>query len=72
MFYIYARNIINQWLEAADFRIVEQRYFAIYDGELWTMGGRLRPTREVGVAERHHLTAMMLTPTTNVDAYGLK
>jgi SAM-dependent methyltransferase len=56
---IYSRADIDAWLEQCRLQIVEQKYYRIFAGELWTMGGRETP-REVAVSERHHFTAIVL------------
>jgi len=41
-------------------RIVEQHYWKIFTGRLWTQGERLAPTREVSKHELHHFSTMIL------------
>ena len=56
---IYSRADVDAWLEQCGVEVIEQEYYRMFRGELWTMGGRDTP-RQVPVTERHHFTAVVL------------
>lgn len=41
-------------------QIIEQHYWQIFRGRLWTQGERLVPTREVSKHESHHFSTLVL------------
>jgi SAM-dependent methyltransferase len=57
---VYSRAEVTAWEDASGASIVDQEYYAVFSGELWTFGERLDPPRRVGVDEPHHLTALLL------------
>jgi len=56
---IYSRAEIEAWLEQGGLELVDQEYYRVFSGELWTMGQRETP-RRVSVTDRHHFTAIVL------------
>jgi hypothetical protein len=43
-----------------DLNWVEQKYYRVFTGELWTFGELLNPAEEVTVEGPHHFTAVAL------------
>lgn len=59
---VYSRRELKQWLDEG-FEIVQQEYYRIFTGDLWTLGERLRPPTQATSAEPHHLTCLLLRAT---------
>ena len=57
---VFSRDVINKWLSTTALRLVQQRYYRFFTGELWTLGHRLWPGQEVDSTEPHHLTGIVL------------
>jgi trans-aconitate methyltransferase len=57
---VYSRNEINQWLGDSSFKILEQEYYQIFTGELWTFGEVICPTLKTTNDRLHHLTCMLM------------
>ena len=57
---VYSRAEINQWLSDTSFEIIDQEYYKVFTGEMWTMGDRVTPCEQVSKAELHHLTCILL------------
>lgn len=57
---IYSRAEVEHWLKETGCELVEQQYWQLFSGDLWTVGEHVYPFREVGVADRHHLTCLLL------------
>jgi SAM-dependent methyltransferase len=56
---VYSRADLDAWLDTLRVELVEQEYYRMFRGELWTMGGRDLP-RPVSVTDHHHFTAVVL------------
>lgn len=56
---VYDRKTVDKWADSAGLRLIEQRYYRIFEGDLWAFGARLHPTPEVSVDETHHLTCLV-------------
>jgi SAM-dependent methyltransferase len=56
---VYSRADLDAWRHTHPLELVEQEYYRIFRGELWTMGPRERP-RQVSVTDHHHFTAVVL------------
>ena len=57
---VFSRQEVNQWLKENRGKIVEQEYYEVFKGSFWTFGGRISPPRKVSVADKHHLTLIMI------------
>jgi SAM-dependent methyltransferase len=57
---VYSRSEIDQWLSDSAFKILEQEYYQIFTGKLWTFGKVICPTVRVNKNELHHLTCLLL------------
>jgi SAM-dependent methyltransferase len=57
---IYSRAEVDAWLAASGCELVEQQYWQVFSGDLWTVGEQIYPFREVGVDDRHHLSCFLL------------
>jgi len=57
---VYSRNEINGWLESYPSKIVDQEYYQIFNGDLWSLGERMRPPQKVDIHVKHHLTCLLI------------
>lgn len=57
---IYSRKEVDEWINATSFKIIEQEYYKVFSGELWSFGERITPCIKVGSNEIHHLTCILL------------
>jgi len=57
---IYSRAEVERWLKETGCELVEQQYWQVFSGDLWTVGEHVYPFREVGVEDRHHLSCLLL------------
>jgi uncharacterized UPF0146 family protein len=57
---VYSRNEINSWLSSTSFQIIDQEYYKVFTGEMWTMGDRVSPCEQTSKSELHHLTCILL------------
>ena len=57
---VYSRREINNWLSDTSFEIIDQEYYKVFTGEMWTMGDRVTPCKKVSSSELHHLTCLLL------------
>jgi 2-polyprenyl-3-methyl-5-hydroxy-6-metoxy-1,4-benzoquinol methylase len=55
---VFSREEINSWLRECPGTIIEQEYYQIFSGDLWTFGERVCPIRKVSSSELHHLTCI--------------
>ena len=65
---VFSRQEVNSWLEKNQGKIVEQRYFEMFDGPLYLSGNRISPPREVSVTDSHHLTLLLIRRVGDNDA----
>ncbi len=56
---MYSRMQVNRWLQENKGRLVDQEWWQVFSGELWTFGEKLNPPRQVKPDERHQLTCML-------------
>ena len=61
---IYSRAEIDAWLAASGCELLEQQYWQVFSGDLWTVGEQIYPFRQVGVEDRHHLSCLLLRKPT--------
>jgi SAM-dependent methyltransferase len=57
---VYSRAEVDDWTAGGAAEVVEQEYYEVFTGELWTFGERVPRPRRVGAGGRHHLTALLL------------
>ena len=57
---VFSRHEVDGWLEQNGGRLVQQDFYQVFDGELWTFGSRTEPPLRVGRDDRHQLTALHL------------
>ena len=57
---VYSRQEINKWLSDTSFEIIDQEYYKVFTGEMWTMGDRVTPCKKASSSELHHLTCLLL------------
>lgn len=57
---VFSETEVEKWLERNSARIIEQEFYEIFEGELWTFGSRVYPPRQVGREERCHLTCILM------------
>jgi 2-polyprenyl-3-methyl-5-hydroxy-6-metoxy-1,4-benzoquinol methylase len=57
---VFSRAEVDSWLSENRAEMVAQEYYSVFDGELWTFGGRTYPPREVTAEDRHHLSCMVI------------
>ena len=57
---VYSRREIDEWQNATSFKIIEQEYYKVFSGDLWTIGERITPCTKVEKTELHHLTCILL------------
>jgi SAM-dependent methyltransferase len=55
----FSRHELDRWL-AAGAIVVEQEHWQFYDSDYWSVGARLPTPRQVGRADRHQLTCLLL------------
>jgi 2-polyprenyl-3-methyl-5-hydroxy-6-metoxy-1,4-benzoquinol methylase len=60
---VFSRQEVNLWLEENQGKIVEQQYFEMFQGPLWTFGGHISPPRKVSVTDKHDLTLILIQRT---------
>ena len=57
---VFSREEIVQWLEANRARIVQQEYWQVFTGALWTFGKRVVTPLRVGSDEKHQLSCVLM------------
>ena len=57
---IYSRNEVNEWLKDTSFEIIDQEYYQVFTGALWTLGERIAPCIKTSNIDLHHLTCILL------------
>lgn len=60
---VFSRKQIDGWLKENPGTIIEQEYYEIFSGNLWTFGERIYPPRKVKKEERCHLTCIVIQKT---------
>ncbi len=60
---IYSRKEIKNWLGLFKGKIIEQEYWKVFTGKLWTFGENIYPPEKVSKAELHHLTCLLIQKT---------
>ena len=57
---IFSRKNMNTWLADSSWEIVEQEYYEVFTGELWTFGEHIYPPKKVEQNEKSHLSCILL------------
>lgn len=57
---VFSQKEINEWLEENNIRIIEQEYYEVFSGDLWTFGKRIYPPRKAQKGEKSHLTCLLI------------
>ena len=57
---VYSREQIDAWFPADRATVVNQEYYRVFSGELWTFGERSRPLRRVSVDQTHQLSCLLV------------
>ena len=60
---VFSRKEIDAWLKENPGKIIEQEYYEVFSGALWTFGERIYPPRKVKKEERCHLTCVLIRKT---------
>ena len=56
---VYSRAQIDDWQGQNNLHILEQEYWRIFSGELWTFGEQIYPREQVSQGDPHHLTCLL-------------
>ena len=57
---VFSRKEINDWLSDTSFEIIDQEYYKVFTGAMWTIGERVIPCVQTTSSELHHLTCILL------------
>lgn len=57
---VFSQKKIDAWLEGNQGKIVDQEYYEVFSGMLWTFGERIYPPRKVKKREKCHLTCLII------------
>ncbi len=57
---VFSRKQIDAWLKENPGNIIEQEYYEVFSGALWTFGERIYPPRKVDKDQRCHLTCVLI------------
>lgn len=57
---VFSREQILQWVEMNGATIVDQEYWQVFTGPLWTFGQRIEKPVSVGPEEVHHLSCILM------------
>ena len=60
---VFSRAQIEDWLSDGRGRIVNQEYYEVFSGNLWTFGERVCPPRKVEKGQKSHLTCLLIQKT---------
>lgn len=61
---VYSREQVNHWVADNNAEIVNQEYYEVFTGELWTQGQSIYPLKKTTTGSRHHLTSILLRKKT--------
>ncbi len=62
---VYSRAEVTHWLNDNHAEIVDQEYYEVFTGELWTMGESIYPLKPTTADKKHHLTCLLLKKKLN-------
>jgi SAM-dependent methyltransferase len=57
---VYSREQLDNWVNDNDAEIVDQEYYEVFTGELWTFGQSIYPIKKTTKESKHHLTCILL------------
>jgi len=60
---VFSRSQLDAWLNENPGKIIEQKYYQIFNGDFWTFGERIYPPLEVKKQEKCHLTCVVIQKT---------
>jgi len=60
---VFSRRQLDDWLTENPGTVIEQKYYEVFTGDLWTFGKRIYPPREVEKEEKCHLTCLVIQKT---------
>ena len=60
---MYSRQDVNRWLDTHHGRLVDQEFWQVWTGDLWTFGELVTPPRPVSASVNHQLTCILLQKT---------
>jgi 2-polyprenyl-3-methyl-5-hydroxy-6-metoxy-1,4-benzoquinol methylase len=60
---IYSRKQIEQWLAGTNCELIDQEYYQIFEGPLWSFGKLIKPSKKVEKTDLHHLTCLLIKKT---------
>ncbi len=60
---VFSRKEIDAWLKENPGKIIDQEYYQVFSGDLWTFGERICPPLKVKREEKHHLTCILIQKT---------
>ena len=62
---IISRKEVEEWVQSAGLRIVDQELWSCFSGEYWSFGERLQPPRLGSSTAPHHVACLCLEKTVN-------
>lgn len=57
---VFSQKEVNNWLHRNNGKIVEQKYYKIFNGDFWTFGNRIYPPYQVDKEYNPHLTCVLI------------
>ena len=60
---VFSRNEIDGWLKENPGKIIDQEYYEVFTGDLWTFGEHIYPPRRVEKDQKSHLTCILIQKT---------
>ena len=60
---VFSQKQIDAWLKNKPGKIIDQEYYEVFSGDLWTFGERIYPPRKVEKEQRCHLTCIVIQKT---------
>lgn len=56
----YSRSELNKWLRDNKGEILEQEYWQFWDGDYWTVGNQIIPSRQVTAEDKHQISCLLV------------
>jgi 2-polyprenyl-3-methyl-5-hydroxy-6-metoxy-1,4-benzoquinol methylase len=60
---VFSGREIGEWFNENPIKIIEQEYYEVFSGDLWTFGERIYPSRKVEKGEKCHLICLVIQKT---------
>jgi SAM-dependent methyltransferase len=57
---VFSRNEVETWLKENGLVVVDEEYYEVFTGDLWTFGERIYPPRKAAREQKHHLACLLL------------